>query len=101
MKERIYYSIVLCFQVSLIMINVINLSVISYDRLSAIVLPHETRLTREGAKIVIMVSWIISLVVASPLMIYRQYKVRITSKISIHFAFKLLLIYRNVNGKIF
>ncbi|XP_017866483.1 PREDICTED: neuropeptide FF receptor 2 [Drosophila arizonae] len=56
---------------------VLNLSVVSYDRLTAIVLPQETRLTLHGAKIVITCTWLTGLLLALPLAIYREYRVRI------------------------
>ncbi|XP_075167535.1 neuropeptide FF receptor 2 [Haematobia irritans] len=55
---------------------VLNLSVVSYDRLTAIVLPSETRLTMRGAKIVICLTWLSGILIALPLAIYRSYKVR-------------------------
>lgn len=55
---------------------VLNLSVVSYDRLTAIVLPSETRLTMRGAKIVILITWLAGILIALPLAIYRSYKVR-------------------------
>ncbi|EDW74951.2 uncharacterized protein Dwil_GK15627 [Drosophila willistoni] len=56
---------------------VLNLSVVSYDRLTAIVLPRETRLTFTAAKIVILCTWILGVLFASPLALYRSYRVRI------------------------
>lgn len=60
---------------SLLLASVMNLAAISYDRLTAIVLPRETRLTRNGAKIVMAVTWLAGLVFASPLFFYRSYTV--------------------------
>lgn len=59
------------------LVNVINLSTISYDRLSAIVLPTETRLTSRGARVIIITSWLGSLAINCPLVIYRKYKVSV------------------------
>ncbi|XP_022224654.2 neuropeptide Y receptor type 2 [Drosophila obscura] len=56
---------------------VLNLSVVSYDRLTAIVLPRETRLTVRGAQIVIVCTWIGGVLLASPLALYRAYRVRV------------------------
>ncbi|KAH8321773.1 hypothetical protein KR067_000747 [Drosophila pandora] len=56
---------------------VLNLSAVSYDRLTAIVLPRETRLTMIGAQIVVVSTWISGILLASPLAFYRSYKVRI------------------------
>lgn len=49
---------------------------VSYDRLTAIVLPRETRLTVNGAKIVMMLSWLFGISMAIPLLLYRTYKER-------------------------
>lgn len=56
---------------------VLNLSAVSYDRLTAIVLPQESRLTLRGAQIVIGCTWLAGVILALPLAIYRVYKVRI------------------------
>lgn len=56
---------------------VLNLSVVSYDRLTAIVLPMETRLTVRGAQIVVVCTWVLGILLASPLALYRSYRVRI------------------------
>lgn len=60
---------------SLLLASVISVSAISYDRLTAIVLPRETRLTRNGAKIVMVVTWIAGSLISIPLFLYRTYKV--------------------------
>ncbi|EDV98109.1 neuropeptide FF receptor 2 [Drosophila grimshawi] len=56
---------------------VLNLSVVSYDRLTAIVLPLEKRLTLRAAKIVIFCTWLAGVLLALPLAIYRDYRVRV------------------------
>ncbi|KAL7735778.1 hypothetical protein ACLKA6_017785 [Drosophila palustris] len=56
---------------------VLNLSAVSYDRLTAIVLPQESRLTLRGARIVIGCTWLAGVILALPLAIYRVYRVRI------------------------
>ncbi|XP_017066482.1 neuropeptide FF receptor 2 [Drosophila eugracilis] len=56
---------------------VLNLSVVSYDRLTAIVLPMETRLTIRGVQVVVVCTWILGILLASPLALYRSYRVRI------------------------
>ncbi|XP_017120155.2 neuropeptide FF receptor 2 [Drosophila elegans] len=56
---------------------VLNLSVVSYDRLTAIVLPMETRLTVRGAQIVVVCTWVLGILLASPLALYRAYRVRV------------------------
>ncbi|XP_073847147.1 neuropeptide FF receptor 2 [Musca autumnalis] len=55
---------------------VLNLSAVSYDRLTAIVMPSEARLTMRGAKIVICMTWLAGILIALPLAIYRSYRVR-------------------------
>lgn len=59
---------------------VLNLSAVSYDRLTAIVLPSETRLTMKGAKVVICLTWLAGFLIALPLAIYRSYRVSICLK---------------------
>lgn len=54
---------------------VFNLCAVSYDRLTAIVLPTETRLNIRGAKIVMVLTWLAGGVFAAPLAIFRFYKV--------------------------
>ncbi|ALC40763.1 CG30340 [Drosophila busckii] len=56
---------------------VLNLSVVSYDRLTAIVLPMETRLTLRAGKILIGCTWLAGVLLALPLAIYREYRVRV------------------------
>ncbi|XP_060656490.1 galanin receptor type 1 [Drosophila nasuta] len=56
---------------------VLNLSAVSYDRLTAIVLPRESRLTLRGARIVIISTWLAGILLSLPLAIYRIYKVRV------------------------
>jgi hypothetical protein len=55
---------------------VLNLCAVSYDRLTAIVLPSETRLTLCGAKLVMFFTWIFGLLIASPLSFFRTYRER-------------------------
>ncbi|XP_059622424.1 neuropeptide FF receptor 2 [Phlebotomus argentipes] len=56
---------------------VMNLVAVSYDRLTAIVLPQEARLTIKGARIVLCLTWLFGVCLSLPLLIYRQYRVRI------------------------
>ena len=63
-------------EVSLLITSVITLCFISYDRLTAIAFPMETRLSFKGAKCVILVSWIGGLIISSPLAIFRNYQER-------------------------
>lgn len=52
------------------------MSAITYDRLTAIVLPQETRLSKKGAKIVMVLTWGFGIVLSYPICLYRTYKVR-------------------------
>lgn len=61
---------------SILLTSVITLSAISYDRLTAILLPKESRLTKNRAKVVIVVTWVSGLLISTPLFFYRTYKVR-------------------------
>ncbi|XP_067633514.1 neuropeptide FF receptor 2 [Eurosta solidaginis] len=63
--------------VSLLITAVLNLSAVSYDRLTAIVLPSETRLTMRGVKFVIAMTWLGGFLLAMPLAIYRSFKIRL------------------------
>lgn len=63
------------FSGSILLSSVMSLSTISYDRFTAVVLPKETRLNRKGAKIVMVVTWFVGFLIASPLYFYRTYKV--------------------------
>lgn len=60
---------------ALLLTAVMNLVAVSYDRLTAIVLPREARLTLRGAKIVLCLTWVFGFSLSLPLMIYRQYRV--------------------------
>lgn len=62
-------------QASLLITAVLSLSAVSYDRLTAIVLPQETRLTIKGAKMVILGTWIFGAGLSVPLIIFRNYRV--------------------------
>ncbi|XP_017476799.1 PREDICTED: neuropeptide FF receptor 2 [Rhagoletis zephyria] len=62
--------------VSFLITAVLNLAAVSYDRLTAIVLPTETRLTMRGVKFVISFTWLGGFLFAMPLALYRTYKVR-------------------------
>ncbi|GJQ80969.1 hypothetical protein Trydic_g4786 [Trypoxylus dichotomus] len=61
---------------AIVLASVMSLSAISYDRLTAIVLPKETRLNRKGSKILIALTWVFGIILASPLSFYRTYKER-------------------------
>ena len=63
-------------EVSLLITSVITLCLISYDRLTAIAFPMETRLNYKTAKIAIAASWIGGAILASPLAIFRIYQER-------------------------
>lgn len=61
--------------VAFLITAVLNLSAVSYDRLTAIVLPTETRLTMWGVRFVIAFTWLGGFLIALPLALYRTYKV--------------------------
>lgn len=62
-------------QASLLITAVLSLCAVSYDRLTAIVLPQETRLTMKGAKLVILATWLLGAGFSVPLIIFRNYRV--------------------------
>lgn len=62
-------------QAVLLITAVLSLSAVSYDRLTAIVLPQETRLTMRGAKIVILTTWLVGVGLSIPLIVFRNYRV--------------------------
>lgn len=64
-------------QASLLVTGVLNLCAVSYDRLTAIVLPQEKRVTIKGAKKIMLSTWIMGCAISSPLLIYRTYKERV------------------------
>lgn len=61
---------------ALLLTAVFSLVAVSYDRLTAIVLPTETRLTVFGARIVMLLSWLFGILMSIPLSLYRAYKER-------------------------
>ncbi|XP_068900263.1 neuromedin-K receptor isoform X2 [Tenebrio molitor] len=61
---------------SILLASVISVSVISYDRLTAILLPRESKLTKKGAKIVMVITWVAGFLISTPLCVYRTYKER-------------------------
>ncbi|XP_018566370.1 neuropeptide Y receptor type 2 isoform X3 [Anoplophora glabripennis] len=61
---------------SILITSVISMSAITYDRLTAIVLPKETSLNQRGAKIVMAITWIVGIILSIPLSVYRTYKER-------------------------
>lgn len=63
-------------EVALLITSVITLCFISYDRLTAIAFPMESRLNFKTTKIVIIGSWVAGFIIASPLAIFRDYKER-------------------------
>lgn len=60
---------------ALLVTSVLNLCAVSYDRLTAIVLPRETRITVCGAKAVMGGTWLVGAAFATPLAIFRFYRV--------------------------
>ncbi|XP_049289226.1 neuropeptide FF receptor 2-like [Anopheles funestus] len=63
-------------QGSLLITSVLCLCAISYDRLTAIVFPKRSRLTKRGAAVLIVTSWIGGFLLALPLSMYRAYRER-------------------------
>ncbi|KAG4073963.1 hypothetical protein HA402_014168 [Bradysia odoriphaga] len=63
-------------QGALLMTAVFNLCAVTYERLTAIVLPMETRLTIFSCKIVMACAWVGGFTLAVPLAVYRTYKER-------------------------
>nr|XP_023026326.1 mu-type opioid receptor [Leptinotarsa decemlineata] len=61
---------------SIMIASVISMSAITYDRLTAIVLPTETRINRKGAKIVMLITWIVGISLSVPIYLLRTYKER-------------------------
>ncbi|EFA01257.2 Tachykinin-like peptides receptor 86C [Tribolium castaneum] len=61
---------------SILLASVISVTAISYDRLTAIVLPQESKLTKRGAKIVMVATWVTGILLSTPFYIYRSYKER-------------------------
>lgn len=74
--------------------SILNLCAVSYDRLTAIVMPMESRITMRGAKIIMILTWIAGLGIALPVAIYRYYKVSIVGKKM--WIFRLL---KRINGR--
>lgn len=71
LKNNLYY-----FPGAFLITAILNLCAISYDRLTAIVLPLETRLSLKATKCVMILIWIAGIFIASPLFIYRNYEER-------------------------
>ncbi|CAG9763401.1 unnamed protein product [Ceutorhynchus assimilis] len=61
---------------SILLASVISMSAITYDRLTAIVLPIDTKIDKCKAKIIICCTWLIGILLAMPLAIFRNYKER-------------------------
>lgn len=66
----------LFFVVTFLLTAVLNLCVVSCDRLTAIVLPMEKRITMRGAKMSIIFTWMMGLTISIPFAVYRNYKVK-------------------------
>ncbi len=64
------------------MTAVFNLCAVTYERLTAIVLPMETRLTIFGTKIVMACAWVGGFTLAVPLAVYRTYRVSTCERFS-------------------
>lgn len=59
--------------------GVLNLCAVSYDRLTAIVLPTKTRITLRVAKILMVFTWLAGAAFATPLAVFRFYRVSVGS----------------------
>ncbi|KAK5641359.1 hypothetical protein RI129_009906 [Pyrocoelia pectoralis] len=64
------------FECGVLAASVTNLVAISYDRLNSIAQPQENRLTINKSKIIMITVWIIGLLFAIPLFIFRSYRER-------------------------
>lgn len=64
------------FSCALLLTAVLNLCVVSYDRLTAITLPPEAKLTHNATKVIMAVTWASGFLIAVPLIIFRNYKER-------------------------
>lgn len=63
------------FTVTILLTAVLSLCVVSYDRLTAIVLPMEKRITMRGAKMAMLFTWVIGSSISIPFAVCRFYKV--------------------------
>ncbi|XP_077295430.1 neuropeptide Y receptor type 1 [Arctopsyche grandis] len=61
---------------SLLITGVMLLSIVSYDRLTAIVLPREKRLTKRGAYHLAILSIVIGIAFGTPFLVFKYYKER-------------------------
>lgn len=80
-EKRKTYDIVndLYFTVTFLLTAVFNMCVVSYDRLTAIALPMEKRITMRSAKMTMFLTWMVGLTISTPFAIYRNYKVSLES----------------------
>ncbi|KAL1494182.1 hypothetical protein ABEB36_009821 [Hypothenemus hampei] len=61
---------------TILLASVISMSAITYDRLTAIVLPTDVRFSKLKAKIIICSTWIIGCLISLPLAVFREYRER-------------------------
>ncbi|XP_050302971.1 substance-K receptor-like [Anthonomus grandis grandis] len=61
---------------TILLASVISMSAITYDRLTAIVLPNESKIDKPRAKMVICLSWLIAMGLSTPLGFFRNYRER-------------------------
>ncbi|KAK2588843.1 hypothetical protein KPH14_001713 [Odynerus spinipes] len=61
---------------ALTLVAVFNLSAVSYDRLSAIVLNCSSRLTKRSTRLLLYIAWFLGIATAIPLCIFRSYHER-------------------------
>ncbi|XP_066258265.1 substance-K receptor-like [Euwallacea similis] len=62
---------------TILLASVISMTAITYDRLTAIVLPTDVKMDKFKAKILICCTWVIALLLSAPLAIFRDYRERI------------------------
>ncbi|XP_066153339.1 substance-K receptor-like [Euwallacea fornicatus] len=62
---------------TILLASVISMTAITYDRLTAIVLPTDVKMDKFKAKILICCTWVVALLLSAPLTIFRDYRERI------------------------
>jgi hypothetical protein len=78
---------------SLLFTGVLNLVVMSYDRLTAILKPLEARLTVHRTHIVMASTWVTGVILGLPLIFFRIYRVRFRTRSSWKNIWSLLPFY--------
>ena len=81
----------------------LSITAISFDQLTSVVNPYRARMGAGKAKNVVWAIWMISVVCASPLIIWRTYHVRLIREQAWEFCLSFIKTqtgFRNVNGRI-